>query len=216
MLELQPVLQAYGIRCAAVGHACTPADAGAVAARLGFPVAIKVQSPDISHKSDVGGVRLNLCSAEEVRATAVEVLDGVRVRCPHATINGLLVQQMAGHGKELLLGLVHDQQFGPLVLVGFGGIYVEVLKDIAARLAPLARTDALEMLDELRMAPLLHGVRGEQPVDLAALSETICRFAQIGTDLPELVELELNPLVSTSAGALAVDARASLANERYQ
>jgi acetyltransferase len=214
MFELQPVLEAYGIRCAAVRHACTPAEAGAVATSLGFPVAIKVQSPDISHKTDAGGVRLNLGSAEEVRAAAAEMLDQVRARRPQAIISGVLVQQMASHGKELLLGLVHDLQFGPLVMVGFGGVYVEVLKDTAARLAPLGAADAREMLDELRMAPLLHGVRGEQPVDLTALYETVCRFARVGTDLPELVELEVNPLVSRPDGVLAVDARASLA-ERF-
>src|SRR5262249_56915350 len=152
------------------------------------------------------------CGAEEVMAAAAEMLDAVRAKRPHATINGALVQQMAGHGKEMLLGLVRDPQFGPLVMVGFGGVYVEVFKDTAVRLAPLASSDAREMLDELRMAPLLHGVRGEQPVDLAALDEAICRFAQLGADLSDLVELEVNPLVSSSAGVLAVDARASLAD----
>jgi acyl-CoA synthetase (NDP forming) len=210
MLELQPVLDAYGIRCAAVRQASTAAGAAAVAASLGFPVAIKVQSTEISHKTEVGGVRLNLRSVEEVAMVAAEMLQEVRVKRPTAVIDGVLVQRMAGQGKELLLGLVQDPQFGPLVMAGFGGIYVEVLKDISARLAPLALSDAREMLDELRMAPLLHGVRGEQPVDVVALCETVCRFAQIGAELPDLLELEVNPLVSSPGGAVAVDARARL------
>ena len=118
---------------------------------------------------------------------------------------------MAAPGKDLLLGLVRDAQFGPMIMVGFGGIYVEVLKDTAMRLAPLTPSDAEEMLGELRMATLLHGVRGEAPVDIGALSDAICRFAQLGAELPELVELEVNPLVVGPGGVIAVDARAVLA-----
>ena len=118
---------------------------------------------------------------------------------------------MAPAGKELLLGGVRDAQFGPLVMVGFGGIYVEVLRDTAARLAPVSSAEALVMLDELKMAPLLRGMRGEPPVDLEALAETICRFAQLVVDCPDLVEVEMNPLVAAPTGVVAVDARARLA-----
>jgi len=210
MAELEPVLEGYGIPCAAARPAATPAEAGTVAERLGFPVALKLRSPDITHKTEVGGVRLGLGSAGEVAEAATAMLASVRAARPAARLEGVLVQRMAPPGKELLLGMIRDQQFGPLVVVGFGGIYVEVLKDTAARLCPLGADDAHEMLGELRMAPLLKGVRGEPPVDLGALAETICRFAQLAADADDLVELEVNPLVAGSGGVMAVDARARI------
>jgi len=210
MAELEPVLEIYGIPCAAARSAATPAEAASVAERLGFPVALKLRSPDITHKTDVGGVRLGLGSAGEVAEAATAMLASVHAARPDARLEGVLVQRMAPPGKEMLLGMIRDPQFGPLVVVGFGGIYVEVLKDTAARLCPLAARDAHEMLGELRMAPLLKGVRGEPPIDLDALAETICRFAQLAADTADLAEIELNPLVAGPGGVMAVDARAIL------
>ncbi len=207
--ELGPLLAAYGIPAASSEVASTPDEAAAAATRLGAPVALKLLSPDISHKTDVGGVRLGLGTAEAVREAAVAMLARVRRDQPMATIRGLLVQRMVS-GRELLLGVVRDPQFGPLVVVGFGGIYVEVLRDTAMRLAPLTPSEALAMLDELRMAPVLRGVRGEPPVDRAALAEVIVRFARLGVNVPELAEIELNPLMASPAGAIAVNARARL------
>ncbi len=210
LLELQPVLEACGIACA-LGHAAsTPEEAGSVAQRLGFPVALKVLSSDISHKSDVGGVVLGLASAGEVIHAAESMLGRVRAVRPQADIRGVLVQPMVSSGRELLLGMVRDPQFGPLVMVGIGGIYVEVLKDTAARLAPISVPEALAMLDELRMAPVLRGVRGEAPVDRTAVAESICRVAQLAVHVPELSEMEINPLVATASGVVAVDARGIL------
>jgi acyl-CoA synthetase (NDP forming) len=168
-------------------------------------------SPDITHKTDVGGVRLGLATPAAVREAAVAMLARIRQERPTATVRGLLVQPMAPPGKELLLGLVRDAQFGPLIVVGFGGIYVEILKDTAARLAPLATAEALAMPDELRMAPALRGARGEPPVDREALADVIVRFSRLAADVPELSEMELNPLIASPAGAVAVDARARLA-----
>ena len=130
---------------------------------------------------------------------------------PEATSQGLLVQAMAAPGRELLLGMTRDPQFGPLVVVGFGGRYVEVLRDTAARLAPVGEDEALEMLADLRMAPVLGAFRGEAEVDRAALARTIARFSRLLGDLPMLVEIEINPLVARPDGVLAVDARATLA-----
>jgi acetyltransferase len=209
LLELGPLLEAYGIPCA-VGHAAaTPEDAAMIAARLGFPVALKVLSPDITHKTEVGGVALGLGSTSEVAGAARAMLARVRAARRQARIQGVLVQPMIG-GRELLLGMVRDLQFGPLVMVGLGGIYVEVFKDTAARLAPVSLREALAMLDELRMAPLLRGVRGEAPVDRTAVAETICRFARLVVDVPGLREIEINPLVAGPAGAVAVDVRGTL------
>jgi len=207
--ELAPLLAAYGIPAVSGEVAPTPAAAAAAAARLGGPVALKLVSPDIVHKTDVGGVRLGLASAE-VGAAAAAMLDRARAVQPAAVIGGLLVQAMAPPGKELLLGVLRDAQFGPLVVVGFGGIYVEILRDTAARLAPVGAADALAMLDELRMAPALRGARGEPPVDRGAVAEVITRFARVAVDWPELAEIELNPLIVGPAGAVAVDARGRL------
>jgi succinyl-CoA synthetase beta subunit len=167
-------------------------------------------SPDVSHKTEVGGVRLGLASPREVADTAALMLARVRQARPDAVIQGFLVQAMAATGKELLVGVVRDPQFGPLVMVGFGGIYVEVLRDTATGLAPVSPTEAGAMLDELKMAPALRGVRGEAAVDRAALVDTIARFSRLAAQYPELTEIELNPLLASPAGVVAVDARATL------
>jgi len=210
LLDLQPLLEAYGIPCAAGHAASTPDEAAVVAQRCGFPVALKVLSPDITHKSDVGGVVLGLSSAAEVTRAAGAMLARIRAERPQAAIRGVLVQPMVTPGRELLLGMVRDLQFGPLIMVGLGGIYVEVLKDTVARLGPVSVAEALAMLDELRMAPLLRGVRGEAPVDRTAVAEVICRFAQLAMQIPELREIEINPLMASATGAVAVDARGTL------
>ncbi len=207
MLDLQPLLESYSIATAAGWKAATAEEAAAIAERMGFPVALKVISPEISHKTEVGGVRLGLRSAAEVAGAAGEMLRRVSAARPQAAIEGFLVQPMVAPGRELLLGMVRDAQFGPLVMVGFGGIYVEVLKDTAARLAPVSASEAAAMLDELQMAPVLRGVRGEAPVNREALVQTICAFSRLAVDVPELAELELNPLVAGPAAVVAVDAR---------
>jgi acetyltransferase len=209
--DLTPLLSAYGIPVLTPRLGATPEAAGVIAAKLGCPVALKIASSDISHKTDVGGVALGLGPAEVARA-AEAMIQRVHARRPDATIRGFLVQPMASPGKELLLGAVRDAQFGPVVMVGLGGIYVEVLRDTATRLAPVSPGEALRMLDELKMAALLRGVRGEPPVDLPALAQTISRFGQLAIDCPDLVEVELNPLVASSAGVVAVDARGTLAD----
>jgi len=210
LLALAPLLGAYGIACAVGQAASTPREATVIAERLGFPVALKILSPDIIHKTEVGGVMIGLNSAEEVSRGADTVLGATRPAGPTANIAGLLVQPMVPPGRELLLGMIRDSQFGPSVTVGFGGIYVEVLKDTVTRLAPLLPDEALEMLDGLRMAPLLHGVRGEPPVNHSALADTICRFAQLAVDVAELREIELNPLVASPSGVVVLDARGAL------
>jgi len=210
MRELAPLLAAYGIPCVAA-RVAEGADAAAAAAeRIGFPVALKIVSPDITHKTEVGGVALMLRDRRGVREAAAAMLERAARERPEALIQGLLVEAMAPAGKELLLGGVRDAQFGPLVLVGLGGIYVEVFADTAARLAPASPAEARVMLDELRMAPLLRGTRGEAPVDRDALAAIVGRFSQLLVDLPELAEIEINPLTAGASGAVAVDARARL------
>jgi acetyl-CoA synthetase (ADP-forming) len=177
-------------------------------------VAVKIVSPDLTHKSEVGGVRLGLASPAAVVEAAETMLERARKREPPAAVHGVLVQPMIPAGRELLLGAVRDPQFGPLVMVGFGGVYVEVLRDTAARLAPVTPDEALAMLAELRMAKLLQGVRGEPPVDRSAVALVISRVARLAADCEALLEFELNPLIVGPAGAVAVDARATLAAAR--
>jgi acetyltransferase len=211
LADLAPLLAAYGIPVLRPEVARSPEEAGAIAGRLGSAVALKITSPDIVHKSDVGGVALGLRGATDVAEAAARMRDRVRASRPDARILGFLVQPMAPPGKELLLGTVRDPQFGPLVMVGFGGIYVEVLRDTVTRLAPVSHAEALRMLGELRMAALLDGVRGEPPVDRSGLAAAIYRFAMLAVQCPELLEMELNPLVAGPTDLVAVDARATLA-----
>jgi succinyl-CoA synthetase beta subunit len=139
------------------------------------------------------------------------ILERIAAARPDATVDGILVQGMAPAGKELLLGGLRDPQFGPLVMVGWGGLYVEVLADTAARLAPVSPDEARTMLSELKLAPLLHGIRGEAPVDMSSLAAAVSSFSHLLVDVPELQEVEVNPLVTGPGGVLAVDARARLA-----
>jgi acetyl coenzyme A synthetase (ADP forming)-like protein len=208
--ELQPLLTAYGIPGVEGRVVKSADDAAAAAERLGFPVALKIVSPDITHKTEVGGVALGLRDARAVREAAAAMLARVAVERPQATIRGLLVEAMAPTGKELLLGGVRDPQWGPVLMVGLGGIYVEVMGDTAVCLAPVSPDEAATLLDELRIAPLLRGIRGERPVDRLALAGIISRFSQLMVDLPELREIEINPLLASPDGAIVVDARASL------
>jgi acetyltransferase len=210
MPELAPLLIAYRIPCVTACLVPTADEAAAAAERLGFPVALKIVSPDITHKTEVGGVMLGLHDGRAVSEAAASILGRVAIERPQAVIQGLLVEAMAPAGKELLLGGVRDAQFGPLVMVGLGGIYVEIFGDTAARLAPVSAPEALTMLDELKVAPLLRGTRGEPAVDRHALAGIIDRFSQLLTDLPELAEIEINPLMVGPDGAVAVDARARL------
>jgi len=210
LLELGPLLARYGIHCAMPLAVASVEEAEATAEVIGFPVALKIRSPDISHKSDVGGVALDLASGSDVARAARSMLHQVREACPRAALHGFTVQPMVGQGRELLMGMVRDPQFGPVVMVGAGGIYVEIIRDTSVRLAPVSIADAASMLDELTMAPWLRGARGERPVDLAALTDAIARFSQLAVDAPELREIEVNPLVAGPTGAVAVDARGAL------
>jgi acetyl coenzyme A synthetase (ADP forming)-like protein len=214
LLEGAPLLAAAGIDVVPARLARSPAEAAEVARTLGTPVAIKIVSPDITHKTDVGGVVLALTTPEAVAAAAQSMLAGVARARPQARLDGVLVQAMAGGDTiELLLGMVRDPQFGPLVMVGFGGIFVEILGDTATRLAPVDRTEARAMLSELRMAPALQGFRGRPAVDLDALADTISRFSQLVGEVPDLQELEINPLLAAPDGARALDLRGRISPE---
>ncbi|HZY31380.1 MAG TPA: acetate--CoA ligase family protein, partial [Candidatus Methylomirabilis sp.] len=163
-----------------------------------------------------GGVRLGLASRDEVRRAYAEMVALASTAVPRARIEGVLVQEQVTGGREVILGMARDPQFGPLLMFGLGGIYVEVLKDVTFRIAPLARAEAQAMIREVRAFPILQGVRGEAPADLAALVEDILRLSQLVTDFPEIVEIDINPLFVKPAGegTVALDARIRLAGSR--
>ncbi len=212
LLEAAPLLAAAGIPLCEARFARTPDDVARVAASLDGPVALKIVSPQVSHKTDVGGVALGLDSPEAARTAAVAMHARVTAARPDAVIEGFLVQRMAPPaGVEMLLGAVRDPQFGPVVMVGVGGIHVEILDDTSTRLAPIDRHEARRMLDELRLAPVLAGARGRPPVDVAAVAEALVRLGALMHAVPRLAELELNPLIATAHGVMGLDVRGVLA-----
>ncbi|MBN1368165.1 MAG: acetate--CoA ligase family protein [Dehalococcoidales bacterium] len=177
------------------------------AKQIGFPVVMKIVSPDISHKSDVGGVRLGLTNAAQVGKAYREIINSVKAKVPNAKITGVTVQAMAGAGVEVIIGMSKDAQFGPVMMFGLGGILVEVLKDVSFRLIPLERKDAAEMIREIKGYALLQGVRGQPPADIAALEKLMVKVSVFIDKNPQIKELDLNPVIATKDGVIAVDAR---------
>ncbi|HAL61803.1 MAG TPA: acyl-CoA synthetase [Chloroflexi bacterium] len=210
--EARRVMEAYGIPLPQSVLARNPEEALEAAESIGYPVAMKIASPDILHKTDIGGVRLNIRGPDEVR-DSFDLLNYRALRfMPEAEIWGVLVQEMVEGCYEVLVGMSRDPQFGPLLAFGLGGIYVEALRDVTFRIAPVARWEAREMLSEIRGYSLLRGVRGESPADLEAIVDCILRVSQLVTDFPEIVELDINPLIvcEEGKGAVAVDLRMAL------
>jgi acyl-CoA synthetase (NDP forming) len=207
--ESREIMEAYGLRIPRSVLAKTADEAVQAANSIGYPVVMKVASPDILHKSDIGGVRLNVRDADQVRDLFDLLVFRAQRYMPEATIWGVLVQEMVAKGKEVIIGVNRDPQFGPLLMFGLGGIYVEVLKDVTFRIAPVSRPEATEMINEIRSYHLLRGVRGEKPSDLEAIVDAILRVSQLVTDFPEIVEMDINPLMVLEAGsgAVAVDSR---------
>jgi acetate---CoA ligase (ADP-forming) len=200
-------LEAKGFECIFSRAADSPGKAVHLAHRIGFPVALKIDSQDVLHKSDVGGVKLGIPTAPGVRNAYVEIVDSVKAQNPQARISGVVVSAMAAPGLELLLGMTRDPQFGPVIMFGLGGVTVELFRDVSMRLLPLTAEDALEMIHEIKAAPLLKGYRGRHPVDEGALVAGLLRLAAIAQEYPEIVEIDLNPVLAYSEGILVIDAR---------
>ena len=212
--EVKRILAQYGIAVAREQIAATPADAADAAARLGFPVVLKIVAREIVHKSDAGGVRVGLHDRAAVAAAAADIEERIRRSHPGARIEGYSVQEMVRGDAEVIIGLRRDEHFGPIVIVGLGGIAVELLQDVAIATAPLARARVRELIAGLKTAALFAGVRGRLALDVDAIADIAERMSWLAADLgPRLVELEVNPLIVRSAGggAVAVDARATLA-----
>jgi acetyl coenzyme A synthetase (ADP forming)-like protein len=201
------VCDAYGIPVPQEGVASSAADAAKLATSMGFPVVLKIISPEILHKTEAGGVLVGVHSATEVEKGYATIVANAKKYNAKANIQGVQVQQMLAGGQEVIVGAVTDQSFGKLVAFGLGGILVEVLKDITFRLAPATREDALSMLDGVAAAEILKGVRGAQPVNREALAGVIVNVSQLVSDFPEIAEMDLNPVFATPKGAIAADVR---------
>ncbi|HBG46994.1 MAG TPA: acetyl-CoA synthetase [Deltaproteobacteria bacterium] len=180
------------------------------ARELGFPVVLKIISPDILHKSDVGGVTLDIKNASELQQGWSRMLLGLADEAPVSSIEGFLVEEMVGKGAEVIVGGIRDEQFGPAVMFGLGGVAVELLKDVSFRLAPVTREEAFSMIGEVKSFPLLAGYRGGSYKDLDAIADVIIKVGRIMGEVNGIKELEINPLVVYERGAVAVDARAVL------
>ena len=210
--EARQVISAYGFRIPKSILAASETEAVKAAEEIGYPVVIKISSPDILHKSDFGGVRIGVKNATEVRTCFCDITQKAHRLMPDAEIKGVLVQEMITGGKEIILGMSRDPQFGPLLMFGLGGIYIEILKDVSFRIAPIGLNEAEEMIQEIRSFPLLKGARGERPVDINTVVDNILRLSQLVTDFPEIIEMDINPLIvfPEGGGTMALDARITI------
>lgn len=211
-VEAKEILKAYDFNILSGSLATNADQAVETANRIGYPVVLKISSPEIVHKSDFGGVRINLANAEQVRDAFDLMMLRVQRRAPNAYIRGAYVEKMGNRGREVILGMTRDPQFGPLLMFGLGGIFVEVMKDVTFHLAPITAEEAMQMLKGTRSYALLKGARGQAPVDLNAIASALQRISQLATDYPEIKELDINPFIVGEVGAEAyvADARMTL------
>ncbi len=206
------ILEAYGNNTARWRFVHDQSELQQAAAELTFPLSLKISSPDIIHKSDMGGIRLNILNPDGLIDSYQKMLSDVKTRMPAAQISGMLVQEMVPAGKEIMIGAKKDSVFGHCIVIGSGGIYTEILKDFAFRLAPLSEEDASGMISELDYSPILRGVRGEPPCDLKSIVDVLLKISQLVVDFPEIAELDINPLMVYEQDALIIDARMILEN----
>jgi acyl-CoA synthetase (NDP forming) len=209
-VESKALLSEAGIPTVETRLATSEEEVVALSKKLGYPVALKIVSPDVTHKSDVGGVKLGLKTSKQVKTAYGEILSAVKEKHPGARIEGVSVQKMAQPGVEVIIGMTKDAQFGPVLMFGLGGILVELLKDVSFRIVPLEREDARQMIREIKGFPLLDGFRGREPVDISVLEEILLKVSGFVDGHPEIKELDLNPIFAYKDGAVAVDARVIL------
>ncbi len=205
--EAKAICMEYGIPVAAFELAKNEDEAVRFAEQLGFPVVLKIVSPDILHKSDAGGVIINLRSVAEVRSAYEKILENAKTYRPAAQITGVLVQEMAPQSTEVIVGAIKDSQFGQTLMFGLGGIFVELLKDVTFKIAPITETEAVEMITGVKAYPILKGYRNTLPADIDAITAILLSTSRLVMDNPEIKELDLNPVMVYEKGAKTVDAR---------
>jgi acetyltransferase len=208
-LEAREILEAYRIPVPKAEVACDVEEAKKIAAGMGYPVVLKIVSPNILHKTDVGGIKVGIEDEKELEESYDDILFSVKRYMPDANISGILVQEMVKDKKETIIGISDDLQFGPMIMFGLGGIYVEVLKDVSFRIAPISEKIAREMIGEIKTIKLLKGIRGETPSDIESIVDVLLRMSQLVTDFPEIMEMDINPLfvMKRGEGSIAGDAR---------
>ena len=213
--EVYEVLNAYGFLQPRSLLARTSEEAVAAAKGIGYPVVMKIVSPQVIHKSDIGGVKINVNSKKEIENTFFDITTRVRQVIPTAHIHGVMIQEMISGGKEVIIGITRDTQFGHMIMFGLGGIYVEVLKDVSFRIVPLSKEDAYEMIRETKVFPLLRGVRGEAEADTEAIENSLLILSQMALDFPQIIEAEINPLLvkKRGEGVVAIDARFTIGGD---
>jgi acyl-CoA synthetase (NDP forming) len=205
--EAKTVCKEYGIPVTKLKIAKTAEEAAQFSEEIGYPTVLKIVSPDVLHKFDVGGVILNVNSREDARNAYNQIIENVKKHKPDAKIDGILVQEMAPQSTEVIVGAIKDRQFGPTLMFGLGGIFVEVMKDVAFRIAPITEEDAQEMIKEIKAYPILRGYRGQPPTDVDTIAKILVNTSRLVMDHPEIKELDLNPVMVYEKGAKTVDAR---------
>jgi acyl-CoA synthetase (NDP forming) len=205
--EAKTICMEYGIPVTTFRVAKTADEAVKLAEEIGYPTVLKIVSPDVIHKFDVGGVVLSLKSPEDIRNAYKKILENVKKHKPEAKVKGILVQEMAPSSTEVIVGSTKDPQFGPALMFGLGGIFVEVLKDVTFRIAPITERDAREMITEVKAYPILKGYRNQPPADIDAIVKILLKTSKLVMDHQEIKELDLNPIMVYEKGAKTVDAR---------
>ncbi|HHT9116837.1 MAG: acetate--CoA ligase family protein [Planctomycetes bacterium] len=205
--ESKELIAAFGITTARHTVTASVKEAIQAATSIGYPIVLKIVSPDISHKTDVGGVKVGIKDNEGIKAAYEEIMKNVNMKMPDARIEGILVEEMATPSTEVIIGGLRDPQFGPAVMFGLGGIFVEVYKDVSFRIAPLEEYDAIDMIHEIKGSKILKGFRNTESLDITSVAQTILKVSNIMVSLEEIKEIDLNPVLVYPKGVKAVDAR---------
>lgn len=206
-IESKQLLKAAGVPTTDTRLARSRAEAVALAREIGFPVVLKIVSPDIIHKSDIGGVKLGLADSAAVGTAYDEILAAARAKQPGFRIDGVSVQNMAKPGVEVIIGMSKDSQFGPVLMFGVGGVLIELLEDVSFRIVPITQRDAGKMIQEIKSLPLLEGYRGSEPANIRALEDILLKISAFVANTPEIKEMDINPVFARRDDAIAVDAR---------
>ena len=214
-IESKELIGQAGVNVNDTRLAESPSEASAISRELGFPAVLKIASPDIVHKSDSGGIRMGPSTPEQAEWAFDEIMVAVRQKYPDADIHGVSVQKIVFPGVEVIIGMSRDPQFGPVLMFGLGGVFVEIMEDVSLRVIPVTRRDAEEMIKEIKGYKILTGYRNLPAVDESGLADMLLKVADFVTQYPEIKELDLNPVIASDDGAVAVDARIVLEDSEY-
>ncbi|MGD0330052.1 MAG: acetate--CoA ligase family protein [Nitrososphaeria archaeon] len=205
--EAYEILSSYSIPICPYKVVDSIEEAESAANSIGYPIVVKIVSPDIIHKSDIGGVRIGIKDEQQLKEDYASLLDDVREKAPSARIVGVLVEKMAPKSVEVVVGMLRDPTFGPAVMFGLGGVLIEIMKDVIFRITPVSKEEAIDMIKKVKGYPLLSGFRGSKPLDVDAIADVICNVSRISTENPVIDQVDLNPVIVYEKGLVVVDAR---------